>query len=92
MEKGMETHSVILAWKIPWTEESGALQLMGSKGSWHDWVTSISILMVYEMLVVIVWTNNGNNLNILVAVNTCTPMGTMTEKMAAAFSAESTEN
>ena len=30
-EKEMETHSSILAWKIPWTEKSGRLQSMGSQ-------------------------------------------------------------
>ena len=30
LEKGMATHSSILAWKIPWTEEPGGLQSMGS--------------------------------------------------------------
>ena len=30
LEKEMATHSSILAWKIPWTEESGGLQSMGS--------------------------------------------------------------
>ena len=37
LEKAMATHSSILAWKIPWTEEPGRL---GSIGSWrvgHDW-------------------------------------------------------
>ena len=34
LEKGMETHSSILAWKIPWTEEPGGLQSMGSKSVW----------------------------------------------------------
>ena len=29
MEKGMATHSSILAWRIPWTEEPGRLQSMG---------------------------------------------------------------
>ena len=29
LEKGMATHSIILAWKIPWTEEPGRLQTMG---------------------------------------------------------------
>ena len=33
LEKGMATHSSILAWKIPWTEEPGALQSMGSQKS-----------------------------------------------------------
>ena len=31
LEEGMATHSSILAWKIPWTEESGGLQSIGLK-------------------------------------------------------------
>ena len=34
LEKEMVTHSSILAWEIPWTEEPGGLQLMGSEKSW----------------------------------------------------------
>ena len=34
LEKGMATHSSILAWEIPWTEEPGGLQSMGSHNSW----------------------------------------------------------
>ena len=34
LEKGMATHSNILAWRIPWTEEPGGLQSMGSQGDW----------------------------------------------------------
>ena len=33
LEKGMATHSSILAWEMPWTEEPGGLQSMGSQ-SW----------------------------------------------------------
>ena len=40
MEKEMTTHSSILAWSIPWTEESGKLQFMGSQKVRHDCVTS----------------------------------------------------
>ena len=36
MEKAMATHSSILAWKIPWTEEPGRLQSVGSKRVRHD--------------------------------------------------------
>ena len=39
LEKGMATHSSILAWRIPWTEESGRLQSMGSQRVRHDWAT-----------------------------------------------------
>ena len=31
LEEGMATHSIILAWEIPWTEEAGRLQSMGSQ-------------------------------------------------------------
>ena len=36
LEKEMATHSSILAWKIPWTEEPGGLQSMGSQRVGHD--------------------------------------------------------
>ena len=35
-EEGMVTHSNIFAWKIPWTEEPGELQSMGSQRVGHD--------------------------------------------------------
>ena len=34
LEKEMATHSSILAWEVPWTEELGKLQPMGSQKSW----------------------------------------------------------
>ena len=34
LEKRMATHSSMLAWEIPWTEEPGRLQSMGSQKSW----------------------------------------------------------
>ena len=37
LEKGMASHSSTLAWRIPWTEESGGLQSMGSHRVGHDW-------------------------------------------------------
>ena len=39
LEKGMANHSSILAWRIPWTEEPGRLQSMGSQRIGHDRVT-----------------------------------------------------
>ena len=42
-EKAMATHSSTLAWKIPWTEEPGGLQSMGSLRVGHDWATSLSL-------------------------------------------------
>ena len=35
LEKGMVIHFIILAWRIPWTEESGGLQSMGSQRVGH---------------------------------------------------------
>ena len=42
LEKEMTTHSSILAWKIPWMEEPGRLQPMGSQRVGQDWATSHS--------------------------------------------------
>ena len=39
----MATHSSTLAWKIPWMEEPGRLQSMGSLRIGHDWATSLSL-------------------------------------------------
>ena len=36
LEKGMATHSGVLAWRVPWTEEPGGLQSMGSQRVGHD--------------------------------------------------------
>ena len=42
LEKEMATHSSTLVWKIPWTEDPGRLQSIGSQRVGHDWVTSLS--------------------------------------------------
>ena len=39
LEKETTTHSSILAWRIPWTEEAGGLESMGSQRVGHDLVT-----------------------------------------------------
>ena len=36
LEKGMATHSSILAWRIPWTDKPGGLKSMGSQRVRHD--------------------------------------------------------
>ena len=43
MEKAMAPHSSTLAWKIPWMEEPGRLQSMGSLRVGHAWATSLSL-------------------------------------------------
>ena len=40
LEKGMATHSSMLAQRTPWTEEPGGLQSLGSQRVGHDWVTN----------------------------------------------------
>ena len=43
LEKAMAPDSSTLAWKIPWMEEPGELQSMGSLGVGHDWASSLSL-------------------------------------------------
>ena len=45
LEKEMATHSSILAWRIPWTEEPGGLQPIGSQRVRHDSVTNSNITL-----------------------------------------------
>ena len=53
LEKQMETHSSIPAWRIPWTEEPGGLQSMESQRIRHNWVTNTQSKL----------TNKGENKN-----------------------------
>ena len=46
LEKEMATYSSILAWRIPWREESGGLQSMGWQRVGHDWATSLSVIFM----------------------------------------------
>ena len=41
MEKGMATHSSILTWRIPWTEEADRLESMKLQRIRHDWVSNV---------------------------------------------------
>ena len=47
LEKEMQTHSGILAWRNPWTEEPGRLQSMGSQRVGYDWVTKHTCTHAY---------------------------------------------
>ena len=50
LEEGTATHPSILAWRIPWTEEHGRLQSIGSQRVRHDWTglahTHIILIMI----------------------------------------------
>ena len=48
LDKEMATHSSILAWRIPWTEEPGGLWSMGSQRLTHDWATNTFTLNMQE--------------------------------------------
>ena len=48
LKEGMATHSSVFAWRIPWTEEPGGLQSMGSQRLGHDWVTKHSTVLIKE--------------------------------------------
>ena len=50
----MAPHSSTLAWKIPWMEQPGRLQSMGSRRVGHSWVTSLSLFTFMH------WRRNGN--------------------------------
>ena len=50
LEKEMATHSSILAWRIPQTEEPDRLQSMGSQRVGHDWTTSLSAFWLCQSL------------------------------------------
>ena len=49
MEKAMALHSSTLSWKIPWMEEPGRLQSMGSLRVRHDWATSLSLFHFHAL-------------------------------------------
>ena len=48
LEEGMATHSSILAWVIPWTEESGWLQSKRSQRVGQDWVTEYTYIHIKQ--------------------------------------------
>ena len=50
LEQGMTTHSSILAWRIPWTEEPGGLQSMGLHRVRHNWACTQCIYNVTEIV------------------------------------------
>ena len=68
LEKEMATHSSILAWKIPWTEEPGRLQSMGSPRDWRDFTFFLSLHSIW-------------NLNSLTRNRTCAPCNGSTESL-----------
>ena len=64
LEKGMATHSSVLAWRIPWTEEPGELQSMGSERVLYNWATNTHTythirIYIYIQIYVYVYTHSS---------------------------------
>ena len=49
LEKGIATHSSILAWRIPWTWEPGGLQSMGLQRVGHNWVNTLCLFVAESL-------------------------------------------
>jgi hypothetical protein len=69
LEKEMTTHSRILAWEIPWTEEPGRLQSMGSQRVRSDWGTkctqtcyNLDNLVLSQAITKLVWSRRKSQL------------------------------
>ena len=69
LEKEMAIHSSTTAWKIPWMEEPGRLQSMGSQRVGHNWATSLSLSLS------IIFITINNTLILLITLNTIIPYG-----------------
>ena len=54
LEKEMATHSSVLAWRSPWTEEPGRLQSRGSQRVRHDWATRYSTAQTSRQSLVLI--------------------------------------
>ena len=60
LEKEMATHSSILAWRIPWTEEPGWLPTVGSQRVEHDWVTdAFTFILSWTWIYILVSLSNS---------------------------------
>ena len=54
LEKGMATHSTILTWRIPWTEEPDRIQSMWLQRVGHDWTTNTTHMLCTEKMYIYV--------------------------------------
>ena len=61
LENGMATHSSVLAWRIPWTEEPGGLQSMGLQRVRNNWATNTFIFTLRTLFgIALLWDWNEN--------------------------------
>ena len=71
LEEEMATHSTILVWRIPWTEEPGGLQSMGSQRVGHSW-SDLALTVSISKSMGLLWYPDRNTL----------PLHTKTSKLA----------
>ena len=71
LEKGMSTHSSILVWRIPWAEEPGGLQSIGSQIVRHAWATD-TLFWAPEILDTTAELPSSSLVN-LACLNDCSP-------------------
>ena len=72
LEKEMATHSSIVDWKIPWTEEAGGLQSMGSQRVVHSLVTENQMRYTSYSFLILQETNIQNLGNLPSVLVECT--------------------
>ena len=67
LEKRLATHSSIFVWRIPWTEEPGGLQSMGSQKVGHNWATNTFTfrLHIHTLSILHTYTCNSHSKDLL---------------------------
>ena len=67
LEEEMATHSSILAWEVPWTEEPGGLQSTGSQTLRHDWRDFACMVYMFSQIhTTTFWNVNLNFVNYMI--------------------------
>ena len=76
LAKGMATHSSILVWRIPWTEDPGSLHSIGLQRAGHNWTASITRAFLFFKAVIFcnIYRNNACMLSHSVMPDSCNPM------------------
>ena len=76
LKKEMATHSSILAWRIPWTEEPRGLQSMGFQRVGHDWVTNTTLLKTYQYFCTVLISLGFHSWCVFLGLTNRSPSGT----------------
>ena len=48
LKENLATHSSVLAWRVPWTEEPGRLQALGLQRGGYDWATNTLYILLFD--------------------------------------------